>query len=53
MLHFDYVYVTKDVWSHLYSWYSADYTIFRYLKQAREPGAKRILNLNMPKGSFK
>ena len=32
-LNFDYVYVTKEVWQHLYSWYSADYVIFRHLKR--------------------
>ena len=30
-LYFDYVTVTKEVWTHLYSWYSADYVIFRNL----------------------
>lgn len=40
-LNFDYVYVTKEVWQHLYSWYSADYVIFRHLKrQERHLGSK-------------
>ena len=53
VLHFDYIYVTKAVWTHLYSWFSADYTIFRYLKPARGPLTKRVLDSNMPKGVFK
>ena len=27
------MFVPKDVWTHLYSWYSADYVIFRHLKR--------------------
>lgn len=26
---YDFVIVPKDVWQHIYSWYSADYVIFR------------------------
>ena len=33
VLHFDFVYVDKETWQHLYSWYSADYTVFKYLKK--------------------
>lgn len=29
--HFDYEVVCKDVWQHLYSWYSADFCISRFL----------------------
>ena len=32
-LHFDYETVSKEVWTHLYSWYSADYVIYRHLKR--------------------
>ena len=52
VLHFDYVYVTKEVWNHLYSWYSADYTIFRYLKPMKMPGQKRVLDLNQITNAF-
>jgi len=48
-LHFDYVTVTKEVWTHLYSWYSADYVIFRSLKRQENhlagPSAKLVLDL--------
>ena len=32
-LNYDYVFLSKDVWLHLYSWYSADYVIHRQLKR--------------------
>ena len=31
--YYDYVCVNKSVWSHLYSWFSADYVIFRKLRR--------------------
>lgn len=31
--HFDYEAVSSSVWKHLYSWYSADWCIMRYLKR--------------------
>jgi hypothetical protein len=30
--HFDFVAVSAEVWKHIYSWYSADWSIVRYLK---------------------
>lgn len=38
---FDYVYVPKEVWQHLYSWYSADYVIHRPLRRAESYLGKR------------
>lgn len=29
--HFDYEAVSPDVWRHIYSWYSADWCIMRYI----------------------
>ena len=31
--HFDYEAVTPEVWRHLYSWYSADWCIMRYVRK--------------------
>ena len=31
--HFDFMAVSCEVWKHLYSWYSADWTIMRFLKR--------------------
>ena len=30
---FDYIFVPRDVWQHFYSWYSADYAIYRPLRR--------------------
>jgi hypothetical protein len=31
--HFDFVVLTGEIWKYLYSWYSADFTIVRFLKR--------------------
>ena len=33
MEHHDYVCVSSEVWKYLYSWYSCDWSIVRYLKR--------------------
>lgn len=33
MEHHDYVCVGGDIWKYLYSWYSGDWSIVRYLKK--------------------
>jgi len=33
--HFDYEAISPEVWKYLYSWYSADWCILRYLKKDR------------------
>jgi hypothetical protein len=33
--HFDYEAITPDVWKHIYSWYSADWSILRYVCKDR------------------
>jgi hypothetical protein len=43
--HFDYVIVSCDVWKHLYSWYSADCTIVRFMKRDQANKKTHYLNL--------
>jgi hypothetical protein len=48
--HFDYEVVSADVWSHFYSWYSADQSIPRFLRRDRFSGAKMALYLDLYPG---
>ena len=43
--HFDYEVVSADVWRHIYSWYSADWCIFRVLKKDKVNKYKIYLDL--------
>ena len=43
--HFDYEAVSQPVWSHLYSWYSADYCVFRYMRKDRLSQCRLALDL--------
>lgn len=31
--HFDFIVVSTEVWKHLYSWYSSDWTVMRFLRR--------------------
>jgi len=33
--HFDFVVVSCEIWKHLYSWYSADWTVVRFMRRDR------------------
>jgi len=43
--HFDYEAVGSAVWKHLYSWYSADWCIMRYLKRDKVTRKGLMLDL--------
>jgi len=43
--HFDYEVVSKDVWQRLYSWFSADYCISRFLEKDNVNSKKIVLEL--------
>jgi hypothetical protein len=43
--HFDYEVVSLEVWSHLYSWYSADWCISRLIKRDKVNNYKVYLDL--------
>lgn len=43
--HFDYEVVTHEVWNHLYSWYSADYCVYRAIKKDKFNNYKIYLDL--------
>jgi hypothetical protein len=43
--HFDYEVVSQEVWYHLYSWYSADYCLFRWVQRDRFNNNTRKLEL--------
>lgn len=33
--HFDFVVVSCEIWKHLYSWYSVDWTVVRFVRRDR------------------
>lgn len=43
--HFDYEAVTLMVWKHLYSWYSADWCILRFIRRDKANNYGLILDL--------
>jgi hypothetical protein len=43
--HFDFVAVSCEVWRHLYSWYSSDMTVVRFMK--RDKINKKIFYLEL------
>jgi len=50
---FDFVSVSCEVWSHLYSWYSADHTLVRFMKRDRLKRRNFILDLYPPKEKYR
>lgn len=50
--HFDYEAVSPDVWKHLYSWYSTDWCIMRYIKKDRVNRYALVLDLYPEKKSM-
>jgi hypothetical protein len=53
--HFDYEAISTDIWTHLYSWYSADYCVSRIIKKDKFNNYKIFLDLypGIFKNSFK
>ena len=43
--HFDFVVVSCEIWKHLYSWYSADQPVVRFLKRDRTNNKTYVLDL--------
>ena len=45
MEHFDFIAVSAEVWMHLYSWYSSDWTVARFMKRDRANKKSYYLDL--------
>lgn len=43
--HFDFVAVSAEVWKHMYSWYSSDWTVVRFVKRDRTNKKSYYLDL--------
>ena len=48
--HFDFVVVSCEVWKHLYSWYSSDWTIVRFVRRDKTNKKSYFLDLYPEKG---